>query len=783
MIAMRVRGVLGINIGVPLHINRFSIRSSRYFPTLPPHVRVKLSGEYDTVGSLYKQNLCRVATQVRCFSSARTLSNSLDNKGGVEQKKSNSVRLHLVSAKNRIEESREETKKKDTKVRSFGNLKIILRILQLGRRDLKLFIYAIGLILVAVLYPSVLVKLVGAAIDSLNNEVKDSEGNLLIWGYTYNTVFGVMVPFMFVSAVCFWARNWVLKLLGERLVARFRLRVMKHLLRNDARFYDREDNKVGDLISRLSSDAYVVSRSITGNLPDGLKNILFGIISSYMMYVINPFLFGVMLLISPPITFGSVIYGEKIRSLSTKLQAATASLTKDTEEILSSVKLIQAFTGEQKEVSRYSRELRSVVNAAKNEAFAQSNYSVSIYSLYHAGYLACVALGIKLILNGLMSTGDVVAFTMYLELFNMALYSCTTTYMELMKGAGAAVKLFNLTDYKNDVEPVLGSKLPSQLGNSVEFRNVDFSYPSRPNQKIFKNCSFFLPASSSTCFVSPSGCGKSTIAALLLRYYNINSGKVLIGGHDINDFEVRDLRRKHLGVVQQEPILMSGTILENLVYGLTPQEINKMTMDDVIDITKQANCHDFISSFPNGYDTIIGSQGASLSGGQKQRVAIARALFKKPAILILDEATSALDSKLESMINETLKELRSTGQMTIISIAHRLSTISKSEYVAVLNKNGNISEHGKFIELYSNPHSELSKLLDESDFEPSEDSDEKYHEKDASEESKVEKSIDLLENAIEQLPQERRAQIVSQLSKRFAPDSEYVSDHQSPLNS
>lgn len=628
----------------------------------------------------------------------------------------NSVMNHIKNSKVKTEEIQENKKTNDSiNKKSFkDNVKTIGRILTLGKPDLKLFLGALAFILFAVLYPTVAVKLVGEAIDAFNTRAFDSEGNLLIWGYKATSVFCVMTPFMLVSAVCFWARIWLLKMLGERLVARLRLRVIKNLLRHDSAFFDNDKHKVGDLISRLSSDAYVVSRSITGNLPDGLKNVLFAIISSYMMFSINPVLFGVMMLISPPITFGSVWYGEKIRILSTKLQNATAGLTKASEETLNSTPLVQAFTAEQKELTKYSDRLRSVINVAKKEAFAQSNYLVSIYGLYHSGYLSCVALGVYFITKGYISTGDVVAFTMYLELFNLALYSLTTTYLELMKGAGAGVKLFDLIDYKNEVEPVKGMKLTPGLSNEIQFKDVVFSYPTRKSDLIFNGCSFTIPGGSSTCFVAPSGCGKSTVATLLLRSYNLNSGSITIGGKDISEFQVRELRRKVIGIVQQEPMLLSGTILENIVYGLTPQQIQNLTMDDIIEVANQANCHEFIQSFPNGYDTIIGPRGASLSGGQKQRIAIARALIKKPSILILDEATSALDSKLESLINETLKQLSAHGEMTIISIAHRLSTISKSDNVVVLGREGKVVEQGRFVELFSNPGSELSKLLDDS---------------------------------------------------------------------
>ncbi|KAI5950258.1 MDL2 [Candida jiufengensis] len=694
---------------------------------------------------------------------------------------SNSVKTHLEFAKLKKREIKQEEKKEISKLdnkKLRENLKTISRILKLGKPDWKLFLLAIGFILCAVLYPTTAVKLVGALLDSFSNHNINSNGELMVWGYPSSTIFAIMVPFMCLSAVCFWARIWVLKLLGERLVARLRSKVMKNLLRHDSKFYDNDKNKVGDLISRLSSDAYVVSKSITSNLPDGLKNLLFGIISSYMMYSINPMLFGIMLLISPPITIGSVWYGEKIRKLSTKLQNATAGLTKVSEETLNSVKLVNAFTGEQKEMAKYSDKLRQVVKVAKQEALAQSNYSVSIYTLYHAGYLSCVAIGIWLMMKGQMTAGDVVAFTMYSEFFNSALYSLTTTYLELMKGAGAGVRLFDLIDYKNDVNPVLGEQTKKKLKNEIEFRDVTFSYPTRPNDKIFNGCSFNIKQSTSTCIVAPSGAGKSTVASLLLRSYNIQSGEILIGGKNIKDIQVRDLRRHIIGIVQQEPVLLSGTILENIVYGLTPKQIKNLTMDDIIEVCKQANCYDFIESFPDKYDTIIGSRGASLSGGQKQRIAIARALIKKPSILILDEATSALDSFSESLINETLKDLTTQGKMTIISIAHRLSTISKSEFIVVLGKNGKVVETGKFIDLFSNPNSELSNLLNESitkqeDENLNEDEIEKIDhanheayeiEKDQNLQLENLKQLQNLRNLIDNLPESFRDQLIEEIT-------------------
>lgn len=687
-----------------------------------------------------------------------------------------SVKSHLDSAKKQVQKAKDEEGKKP-RPPFLKSLKTIGRILVLGKPDVRLFLYAVGFILCSVLFPTVLIKLTGAAIDALNNSRDKETGEIMVWGYDIWTLSYMMIPFAIFSSGCFWARLYLLKLLGERLAARFRQRVMKNLLQHDAAFYDADKNKAGDLISRLSSDAYIVSRSITSNLPDGLKNTLFGVISSYMMYSISPVLFGVVAILSPILISGSVYFGRQLEGLSAKLQDAVAGLTKVTEETLSSMKLVKAFSGEDKQLHKYSHELRNVVGVAKAEAKANSNYMLTIYSLFNSAYTVSLFLGFHLIVGGNLTTGALVSFTIYADYFNQSLYSLSSLYVDLMKGVGAASKLFALTDYKDEVSPVKGGKAPADLANDIEFKDVVFSYPTRKSDLVFNNCSFKVEGGSSTCFVAPSGAGKSTVASLLLRSYNLNSGQIFIGGKNIEELQVRELRRHIIGIVQQEPILLSGTILENIVFGLTEEQVEKVTLADVIDVAKQANCHDFIETFPDGYNTIIGAGGASLSGGQKQRVAIARALIKKPKVLILDEATSALDSKLEALINDTLKNLNKQGGMTIISIAHRLSTISKSENVIVLEKNGGVVEHGKFITLINDPDSELSKLLDEHTFQAEEErisedelQDQERRDREAEDLEELEAKklkLEKIRLLVEDLPFEIRAEIFKQVTKEL----------------
>lgn len=686
-----------------------------------------------------------------------------------------SVKQHIELTRRNVEKAKQDEKGK-SRTPFWESVKTIRRIIKLGRPDLRLFVYAVGFICCAVLFPTMLVKLTGAGIDALSNR-SNSEEQILIWGYDLWTISYFMIPFALFSSGCFWARLFLLKLLGERLVARFRQRVMKKLLQHDAAFHDADKHKAGDLISRLSSDAYIVSRSITSNLPDGLKNSLFGIVSSYMMYTISPTLFGVIAILSPVLISGSIYFGRQLEGLSRKLQDAVAGLTKVTEETLNSTKLVKAFAGEDKQLHKYSHELRKVVGVAKSEAMASSNYLLSIYSLFNSAYTVSLFFGFYLIMGNKLTTGELVSFTIYADYFNMALYSLTSVYVDLMKGVGAASKLFALIDYKDQVSPTKGTKAPALLNNDIEFRDVVFNYPTRPSDLVFNKCSFIIKGGSSTCFVAPSGAGKSTVASLLLRSYTLNSGAIFIGGVNIEDFQVRELRRQIIGIVQQEPILLSGTILDNIVYGMTEEELQQTTLSDVIEVAKQAHCHDFIEAFPDGYNTIIGSGGASLSGGQKQRVAIARALIKKPLVLILDEATSALDSKLEALINDTLKELNKRGDMTIISIAHRLSTISKSENVIVLEKNGGVVEEGKFISLINDPDSELSKLLDEHTFQAqeervSEDELQKQERRDREcedlEEAEVRKlRLERIRLVVADLPYEVRAEIFKNIAREF----------------
>jgi len=311
--------------------------------------------------------------------------------------------------------------------------------------------------------------------------------------------------------------------------------------------------------------------------------------------------------------------------------------------------------------------------------------------------------GGSMVKSGVISIGDLTSFLMYTAYAGSSLFGLSSFYSELMKGVGAASRLFELQDRKPTIPATLGTRVKSAQG-PIKFSNVSFAYPTRPAVNIFEGLDFEIPSGTNVAIVGPSGGGKSTIGSLLLRFYNPTEGTISINGVDISKMNGKSLRRR-IGMVGQEPVLMSGSIAENIAYGKP-----HATRSEIIAAARKANCQ-FISDFPDGLDTSVGARGAQLSGGQKQRIAIARALLKNPDILILDEATSALDAESETLVNSALAALLK-GHNTTISIAHRLSTIKRSDHIIVLGNDGKVAETGTYPALSSNPDSAFSKLME-----------------------------------------------------------------------
>ncbi|ODQ66328.1 ATP-dependent permease MDL2 [Nadsonia fulvescens var. elongata DSM 6958] len=601
---------------------------------------------------------------------------------------------------------------------SFNEVK---RLLIVGAREKNLFLVFLVLLLITTGITMAIPAVIGRVFDAAMAKRPQSEGQLehksketLIFGLESNTFFWGLGALFIVGSAANFARMMTLKWIGERISARLRSTLFKRAITQDAEFFDA--NRVGDLISRLSNDVTIVTRTLTTNILVGFRNALQGTAGLAMMCVVNLQLTMIMFVILPPLVVGTFFYGKRMRQISRDLQVSVGALTRVSEERLSNVKTVQCFVGDLPELSRYNSRVRDTYKLGKREAWASSSFFSVTGLVGNYTVLSILILGSQFLMDQVVTIGEMTSYMMYSAYTASAVFGIFTFYSELMKGAGAASRLFELSDHTPRIKITQGSKISYQdMRMPIKFENIDFAYPTRPNFPVFQKLSFEIQPGTSVCIVGPSGTGKSTIASLLLRFYDPSVGRICIGDRDIRSVNLRSLRR-HIGIVQQEPVLFSGTIANNIAYGLNHRAV---TREEIMIAAERANCG-FIYTFSKGLDTLVGPRGALLSGGQKQRIAIARALIKKPGILILDEATSALDVKSEASVNEALKNLTggcgvSDDKPTVISIAHRLSTIRRCDRVIVLGTHGAVVEDGTFTELYARPDSALTRLVKTTD--------------------------------------------------------------------
>ncbi|KAI9815478.1 MAG: ATP-binding cassette permease mdl1 [Pycnora praestabilis] len=575
----------------------------------------------------------------------------------------------------------------------------VWRLLKIARPEVKV----LGAAFVLLLISSSITMSIPFSVGKILDIATKTDGPDTLFGLDLTTFYLSLGGILAVGAAANYGRIIILRIVGERIVARLRSQLFRRTFIQNAEFFDA--NRVGDLISRLSSDTIIVGKSITQNLSDGLRALVSGGAGFGLMAYVSLKLTGILTIMFPPVAIGAFFYGKAIRNLSRKIQRNLGTLTKIAEERLGNVRTSQAFGGEILEVARYNKQVKKIFELGKKEALISATFfsSASTGFMGNMTILALLYVGGSMVKSGGISIGDLTSFLMYTAYAGSSLFGLSAFYSELMKGVGAASRLFELQDREPTISPTVGTKVKSARG-PIRFENLTFSYPTRPAVKIFSNLDFEIPQGTNVAVVGPSGGGKSTIASLLLRFYTPTEGSIRINGKDIAEMNVKSLRRK-IGLVAQEPVLFSGTIADNIAYAKPDA-----TRAEIIAAARQANCS-FISDFPDGLDTSVGSRGAQLSGGQKQRIAIARALVKNPDILILDEATSALDAESETLVNAALANLL-RGNNTTISIAHRLSTIKRSDSIIVLSSDGKVAEQGTFKDLSNNPNGAFTKLME-----------------------------------------------------------------------
>ena len=468
---------------------------------------------------------------------------------------------------------------------------------------------------------------------------------------------------------------------GERVVARLRKDLYASILRQEVAFFD--ERKTGELTSRLASDTSVLQNAVSVNVSMALRNIATALGALVLIWVISWRLTLVMLAVVPPIAFGAVIYGRRLRALARQVQDALGNASDVAVESISGLRTVRAFGAEAKESARYG--------AAVDKSFDLASQRIRMSAVFtgFASFLAFASASLvlwyggHLVLEEVLTVGQLTSFLLYTIFVGVSLGALTDLWADFTKASGAAERLFELIDRK-EAMPNTGES-PSEVHGTVEFNDVSFAYPTRPDAPVLTGLNLAIQQGEIVAVVGPSGAGKSTLAALVSRLYDPTGGALLLDGKDLKTLNPAWLRDQ-VGIVSQEPILFSTSIEENIRYGRS-----NATREEVLKACEVANARTFIERFPEGLATPVGERGVQLSGGQKQRIAIARAVLKDPAILILDEATSALDAESEHLVKEALDRLM-TGRTTMV-IAHRLSTVRDADRVLVMD-GGKIAQSG-----------------------------------------------------------------------------------------
>lgn len=469
---------------------------------------------------------------------------------------------------------------------------------------------------------------------------------------------------------------------GERVVTSLRRDLFEHLLRQEIGFFDRE--RTGDLLSRLTSDTATVRNAVSVNVSMALRSVATLLGSLAFLFWTSPTLTALMLLVVPPVALGAVVYGRKIRRIARDVQDAIADTTSTAEETLSGIRTVRRFTAEQAQFTRFDR---------KNEAsFALSLQRIRLSGVFFgassfAGSLAALVvlwMGSRMVVAGALSVGELSSFVLYTLFVAMSFGTLSDLWAEWARVTGAARRLFDLMDRAPTMQaPAHAVEVASP--SVLTFDAVSFSYPTRPEVAVLDGLSFEARRGEVVALVGSSGAGKSTVAALAARLYDPSAGTVRLDGVDLRALDPEALRH-HVGSVEQEPLLLSATIMENIAIGRPGA--SRAAIEQA---AAAANATEFIERLPDGFDSEVGERGVRLSGGQRQRIAIARAVLRDPALLVLDEATSALDAESEHLVREALERLMS-GRITLV-IAHRLSTIRDADRVLVL-RDGQVAESG-----------------------------------------------------------------------------------------
>lgn len=497
---------------------------------------------------------------------------------------------------------------------------------------------------------------------------------------------GLFLGLVVLQGLCSMGHSYLTAWVSQHIVADFRRHLFAHLQTLSVSFFARR--RTGELLSRLMNDVTVIQSVVTETPIDTAKQLVTFVGGIAFLLAMNWRLCLLILVLLPLLVLVAKFFGRRLKSLSTSIQDQTAALSTLIEEVISGIRIVKSFVQTKREEARFSLQVGQTLSLTLRRAGILAVFIPVISLLTFSAAAAVLWYGGRQVIDGAVSPGELFAFVLFAGILIGPFSSAARVFAQIREAQGATERVFEILDTQSEVRDAPNAMVLSNVFGHIQVEHVSFAYD--PRQPVLTDVSFEAKPGELVAIVGPTGAGKTTVMNLIHRFYDPTEGRITIDGQDLRLVTLESWYRQ-IALVPQETILFGGTILDNIRYG------NRDADEEAVkEASRAAHAHEFIMSFPDGYQTIVGEKGITISGGQRQRIALARAILKNPRILLLDEATSALDSESERLVQEALEQLMK-GRTTFV-IAHRLTTIQRADRILVLNK-GRLVETGTHNEL------------------------------------------------------------------------------------